>query len=328
MPAATRVMRLKRPQVVPEQKALFFLGNAAVFVIVAVFLNLLGRYVSNDVGEYVLLWDRVRDLDFLDAWLGLRYEIGSLLVFWLVAQVLSPLATFYFVGLAAFSVKFYLIRRYLHYPLIALCLYVALFLHLHDANQIRAAIAACFVLYAVVAPTGGRLSFLVLAGIASLFHYSGWIILVLYGVRAPITGLAAIVVVSFAWDYVIASSAALSFAVLFLSREAKGVNLTNSLFVMQAVIAIAIALQWKRLSEAQKKGAYLVVCGVVFYVSFIDNPIMAHRLRELSMIGVFPLLFLGDRKWRYTFVMIWMGVAYMAAYDLALVLIEMFSAMA
>lgn len=317
---------LARPRVIAEQRALSLVGGAGLYATAAYLLYLFGKYVSNDVGEYVALWHMVRELPFLDAWLAGRFEIGSLFVFWILAQVLSPLATFYFVGLTAFSVKYHLIRKYLHYPVVALAIYVALFLHLHDANQIRAALAGCFLLYALVAPTGGRFFYLILAGIASLFHYSGLMILALYAVRTPFTGFAVIGVASVAWDYLIGGSAALSFAVVFLSKGVGEVNLTSSLFVVQVVIALASAIQWKRFSDAQRRGAYLIMCGALFYVAFIDNPIMAHRLRELSMLGVFPLLFLGDRKARYTFVAIWLGVGYVFVYNLVVVLRELLSA--
>ena len=327
MPTPAPLMQPKKHSVMPEQKALFFLGNVGVFLLLAAFLDLLGTYVSNDAHEYIGLWEMVRNVPFLDAWLAGRFEIGSLFVFWAFAQVLSPVATFYFIGLGAFSIKYYLIRKYLHYPLGALCLYVAMFLHLHDANQIRAAIAACFVLYALLAPTGGRMSYLLIGGIASLFHYSGMLVFVLYGLRAPLTGLAFIVVVSVVWDFVIARSAVLSFAMSFLSRGVGEVNLTSPLFIMQVIISIACGLQWRHFSEAQKKGAYMIAAGAVFYVAFIANPIMAHRLRELSMLGIFPLLFMGNREPRPAFVFVWLGVIFVASYDLFFVLRELFQAM-
>ena len=62
--------------------------------------------------------------------------------------------------------------------------------------------------------------------------------------------------------------------------------------------------------------------GTIFYILFYNNAIMAHRLRELSMIGIFPLLFLGERKLEYSFIIIWLCVGYIVAYSIWIVMTE------
>jgi hypothetical protein len=74
------------------------------------------------------------------------------------------------------------------------------------------------------------------------------------------------------------------------------VSLTNPFFIMQVCISIACAFNWRKLSEGQKRGALLNMVGVVAYIAFINNPVVAHRLRELSQIGIFAILFLGVRR--------------------------------
>lgn len=306
-----------------EQQVLSSVAALIVFFLAALVLFVFGRTVSNDALEYDHMWYAVHDAGLLNAWRAGRHELGSVLVYGLFAQLLSPGATFYAVGLAAFSVKYYLLRKYTVYPFLALCLYVALFLHTYDASRIRIALAACFILYALLASTG-RTSYLVLAGVASVFHYSGLIIGVLYFVRAPFIGLASIVVLSFAWNYLLTSSDTLTVALRFFFSTGEGeVHLTNSIFVMQAVIASACALEWKGLTEAQRKGAYFLMSGAVFYVFFFDNPILAHGLRELSLLGLIPLLFLGRHKLTYAFSIIWLCVGYIVVYELRNVMREL-----
>lgn len=313
------------PSIAAERKVLRWMGSLTMFLVGAGLLYLYGVTISNDVGEYALTWNAVRGVSFIEAWKAGRFEIGSLFVYYVFAQFLSAALTFYAIGLLTFSIKYHLIRKYLLYPVAAVAVYIVLFLEIHDGNQIRAAMAACLVLYAVVVPPEDRPSYLVLAGIATLFHYSGLLILVLYGLRSPMIGLSSIVVVSFVWDRIVASSPALGFALLYLSQGVGQVNLTSSLFVVQVAISIACALQWKKFSDTQKRGAYLVMSGAVFYVAFIRNPVLAHRLRELSILGVLPVLFSGDTKLRYTFAIIWLGVVYWMAYGAQSVVSELYS---
>lgn len=161
-----------------------------------------------------------------------------------------------------------------------------------------------------------------LAVIAALFHYSGLIILFLYFVRAPLIGLALIALLSAAFDFIITST---GLASGYLSTGYGNVNLLSSVSTMQLFLSITCALKWKSLTAAQKKGAYLIMIGTVFYFSFYNNPQLAHRLRELSLLGIFPLLFLGERKVTYSFIVMWSCVGYIVTYTLWAVIDELLS---
>lgn len=308
-----------------ELQALYTAVVVMGFSLAALLLYVFGRTISNDAGQYELLWHALRDADFVEAWRAGRFEIGSVFVYWTLTQFLSPAATFFAVGLLAFSTKYYLLAKHLRYPLGALLLYTALFLHAHDANQVRAAIAACFVVYALITPHS-RTGYLILAAVASLFHYSGVVIAVLYFVRRPLLGLAGIVLLSFLWTYLVTSVAVLSFALLFVSEHGEGAaHLTNPVFIMQAVIAVVSVARWKTLSEAPKRGAYFLLCGVVSYVAFAlsGDAFLAHRLRELSMLGLFPLLLGARFRLTYPMAMTWLCVGSVVIYEMWFVVQEL-----
>lgn len=307
-PAPEVALRAKR-------RALQGLLWLSLFAVSVVILYIFGVTVSNDAGEYALTWDAVQGVSFMEAFRVGRFEIGSLFVFYVFAQFLSSGATFFAVGLLAFSAKAYLLKKYLWYPFAGLCLYVGLFVYAHDANQIRAALAACVILYALLTQHSGK-GYLLLAALAGVFHYSGLIIYVLYFARKPLLGLGSLVGLSLVWNQLISSSATLRFAIIFMSNQEGEVHLTSSLFIMQTIISIVCALQWRKLSEMQRRGAYFLMTGVVCYVAFRNNAILAHRLFELSLLGIFPLLLAERHKLTYAFSIIWMGVGYMLVYNI------------
>ena len=145
----------------------------------------------------------------------------------------------------------------------------------------------------------------------------------LFLVRAPLFGLACIALLGLVWDAIITSTEYLSFARLFLSNYPGSRNLTNSFFIMQVCISAGCALQWRVLNEAEKKGAYLLMMGVMFYMSFDDNPLMAHRIRELSVLGIFPLMFLSQRKRTALDIIVWICVGYISTYTVWLTMREL-----
>ena len=65
--------------------------------------------------------------------------------------------------------------------------------------------------------------------------------------------------------------------------------------------------------------------GVVTYVAFINNPIVAHRIRELTQLGIFAILFLGPP--RLTAVKFGTSICfgYIVAYNLLLISLELMS---
>ena len=299
--------------------------QSLVFLASSLILYALINTLSNDVGEYLHIWELLKDDSLKQSFSSLRYEPGFLVLFWYLASIFSANTTFYLTCLLSLSIKYYLFNKYLHYSFIAFALYLLTFAHILDANQVRAALAACVIFYAIFVTPRSKYTYLILSLVAILFHYSGVIILSLYFVNRPVIPLVGIIGLGFLFDIIISSSAYFKFAIIWLSAGSGEVNLTSSIFIMQLCIAFMCAVNWRTLSEGQKRGALLNMVGVVTYIAFLDNPIVAHRIRELSQLGIFGILFLGKRNLSPVKFVTWICFGYIFAYNILLISTELAS---
>jgi hypothetical protein len=281
--------------------------------------------VANDVSNYVIIWEFSQGKAFLQVFAERRLEIGSFFVMWFLANLFSPYTMIYLTGLLALSIKYYLFNKYLNHALLAYVLYVLAFVHLLDANQLRAALASCVIIYALFVSPKSKYTYFFLTSIAVLFHYSGVIILALYFVRYPILILISMLVAGFVFDTIVSSSPYFSFAMIWYSpsNQFGKVNLSNSFWIMQVLISILCAFNWNTLSEGQKRGALFNMVGVVAYVAFINNPIVAHRVRELTQLGIFAILFLGSPRLTAVKFGTFICFGYIVAYTLLLISLEL-----
>ena len=297
-------------------KLLPFFLSTMVFFSAAWILYQLGLR-SRDIGEYEIIWILIKNRTFFDAYsLNERFELGSFFLLWNLAKIFSAGMTFYIFGFVALSTKLYLFKKYYNYPLISFCTYSICFLYILDGNQIRTALAATILLYAFCVPSRNFFSYFILAIIASQFHYSGIVILAFYFIRTPLFGMAGLVVFSLVFNWLIQSVPYLEFARIWLGDGEGQINLTSSVFIIQVCIAIVCALFWRTLSDGQKKGAYLNAVGVVVYVVFFDNALVAHRIRELSQLGILAIVFLGDKRLTYVKFISAICLAYIVLYNL------------
>ena len=287
------------------------------------FLYLLIITVANDVINYTVIWELSQSMGFFELFRSRRIEFGSLFILWGFSNYFSAISTIFLTGLIALIVKYWIFISYVHRGFLAYILYVLTFAHILDANQLRASLALCFLLYALLSEPKSKYTYLWLASFAVFFHYSGIFILVLYFTRAPILLGFLIVIFSIGFEWLVLSSPFFSFAHIWLSTAPGLVSFINSFWIMQLFILIICVLSWSKLSEGQKRGAVLNMAGVVVYVAFYTNPIMAHRVRELSQLGIFAILFLGPE--RLTPVKFGVGLcfAYTVSYNLFLIFSEM-----
>lgn len=256
-------------------------------------LYLLGGESSNDAQDYADLWFRLQGNGFLSAISAERFEIGFIFLYWCLSKIFSPTITFYVCGVISLAFKHYLMARHLQYASFAFITYCSIFLQVLDANQIRAALSACFVLYALLV-SQGAVFYILIAIVASLFHYSGLIILFMLFIRTPFVGLCLIIFLGVYFNDIVLVSGISQLSIWLSSPEIKA-NLTSSIFIMQVFISIVCVIAWKGFTVEQRKGAYLIICGTFIYLTFNENAILAHRLRELSLLGILPLLFQGGR---------------------------------
>ena len=281
--------------------------------------------VANDVANYEVIWEFSQDRSFIEVFNQRRLELGSLFILWSFANYVSAITMIFLTGVIALSAKYYLFNKYINQTLIAYVLYVITFVHILDANQLRAALASCFIIYAILVPPKSKYTYLLLTTFAVLFHYSGVIILSLYFVRRPFFIISSVIIASLLFDAIVASSPLLSFAMVWLSGGAGNVSLINSFWIMQILIAILCAFNWKSLNEGQKRGAFINMLGVIFYVAFQGSPIVAHRIRELSQLGILAILFLGSRRWTAVKFGTSLCFSYIVGYNMLLIALELMS---
>lgn len=299
-----------------------FTARASIFFGSGVFLYFLMTTVSNDYESYQIIWDMLKGTNFLESYIRLRYEIGSLFVLWSLANIFSAKTMIFIIGLISLAIKYTLFNKYLNYPALAFICYVIIFAHILDANQIRVAMSVCVLFYACFVPPKTRLTYLYLTIIAVFFHYSGIVILFFYFIRSPVFLIVGIFLFSFVFDSLVSSSDYFAFAMIWQTASSGSINLAASPFIMQLCLALVCAARWNFLSEGQKRGALLNLVGVIVYVSFLDNPIVAHRVRELTQVGMIPILFLGEP--RLTNVKFFTGIcfAYAITYNTFAILSE------
>jgi len=286
----------------------------------AIILYILVISTSNDAVQYIQLIKNYSDKDFLRSFINMQFqnrgEPGTYFLLWLVTLYYRADLAFYLVSLLSLSIKNYIFFRYLHYASLAFIGYVLIFVHILDANQLREAFAVCFVFYALFIEPKNKYTYLLLAGAGIIFHYSALLILSLYFIRAPIIGLISMIVFVLMGDILVTYNDFFSFASIWTGKVKGQVNLTSSLFIVQTTISIAAISVWKILTPAQKRGAYFNTIGVLIYLLFTDYPIIAHRVRELTQLGIFPLLFFDKQKLTYVRIIWGGGFLYYIIYNL------------
>ena len=143
-------------------------------------------------------------------------------------------------------------------------------------------------------------------------------------VYTPIVGILGVFLLGIIWDLTARYLGLIS----YLSSSTGDVNLFSTVFISQMTIALACISEWKKLNDNQKKGAYFIMLGIAFYIAFINNPTIAHRMRELSLLGLLPLLFLNNRKLTYPMLICYIFSIYITGYMLFMTWSELITTLA
>lgn len=301
------------------------LASLVMLLVAAGFLLLFFKTTSNDLQEYFIVIEMIRGTNFFVSFLAMRYEIGSLLLLWTLPQLFTNFTAVYLIGLLSLSLKHAIFKKYLNYPNLAFLIYVLTFAYIVDANQIRFALALCVVFYALFKEPTSKFSYLFLALFSTTFHYSGILILCFYFVKRPIILLSGVGILGLVFDLAISNFSYFQFATIWKSTTDGQVSLTSTLFFAQFFLCLACVIEWRFLSDGQKRGALLCIFGVTVYLLFLNNPIVAHRIRELSQIGIFAIIFLGEPRWSSIKIVSSLCLGYMVCYNLLHILLEIMS---
>ena len=250
--------------------------------------------ISNDYYQYELIYDIIKEKHSLyESIITLRYEPGFLSLYYYLSNYFNSSSLFLLIASTCLIIKYIFFKKYLSRPKIAWCLYIIIFLPISDASQLRTAIVTTFLLYVILNPTMVK-RFLPLALFSMLFHYIGAIIFYLKYIKRPLILFSLFILSVLIFDNIIVYINKLSnfqlsyFEPIDLNNN---VNVFNSHAIIQSIIIFFSIVKWKYLSNSQKSGALLLSMGLIFFIIMAQNPSIAHRVRETSMLGMFPLFF-------------------------------------
>ena len=282
--------------------------------------------ISNDANNYFGLFERLSYSSYGESLSVEITEPAYLYLAWVLSQLFPPVAIFFVAGFIPLLYKIFLLRK-LDFGFLAVVFYFFLFLPIQEANQIRGALACCFILYSLLVIPKKPRTYIYLALIASSFHFSGIIILTFYALGKFRSNLPSILVVIFSsllWNWLIENISFLFFLSHQMSSEELGVTFTSPIFLLHLCVAIVCCFLYKEFNYIQKKGAHLIILGIFVYIFFADTPILAHRIRELSLLGFFPILFTKANP-SFSHLLIFSGAFLIASYTAYLTYAEVFS---
>lgn len=99
--------------------------------------------VPRDYYEYLPWYDNLTAyFDYTQS----RFEPGFYTIAWIFRYVFDASFNLFigFIAAVALGIKFWLFKRYLHYPIIGVLLYIAIFFPIHEYTQYRAALSLSF----------------------------------------------------------------------------------------------------------------------------------------------------------------------------------------
>lgn len=233
-----------------------------------------------------------------------RFEIGFEITAWVFGSILRlPYEVFAtFLVSLSLAIKFYLFKKYLGSPWLAILAYIMIFYPTHEYTQIRAAVAISLGYLAVhFLMTKKRFVFIILSALAVTFH-SGVLIL-------PILALSISIISKNAYKYIIVIIPIFMFAFysiilrqilpLFVdinplisnyienkygALEANLFSGSNILFAISLIIVIALG-NWKD-ELYYRIFIFFVVVAFSWLALFQDSPVIALRTAYILFVGV------------------------------------------
>lgn len=254
--------------------------------------------VSNDLESYLLLSQRIKGEDFSVAFSRELIEPTYLFMYWFLSNNLASIYVFTIAGLVPLTFKIFLLRKYLHYGVLAVIFYSLSYLHMHDTNAIRIGAASCIILYVIMQKNEiPNASIIFYSLIAASLHYSAIILLAMIFIKRIYIVLLGIFFISLIFEYFLTVFPIFENFQRYGNASETSISLTSPLFVFHSIIAFCLVFKWTELTHAQKKGAMFIFVGFLFYVFFLNYPVVSVRMRELGFLGIFPVLF--SEKFRF-----------------------------
>ena len=311
--------------IITKYRALNYAASLATLFLTISILILFTATVSNDVGEYDIIHAFIKNTESLgEAILAVRFEPGFTTIYYMLSD-LDSRVLFTLLGSICLIMKFYLFRQYLDNSYFAWLTYIIIFIPAQEASQIRTAIATTALMYVLLRDQPKKNYFLE-TFFASLMHFIGLIIFSYQFFSKPIRALLLFAFGAFFLN--------LFFALLiqyipffFIYRPNQlgfSANIFSTVFLVQILIGISCLLNWKILTYVQKKGAYLILIGIISFILLNDFPFV-HRIREVSMLGTIPLVFSQSLRMTLPTLTIYLNFAYYFIYHAFYLFDELFT---
>lgn len=289
--------------------------------------------VSNDYLQYQLIYDLIKDgtdifgYKLLDLMSSTRYEPGFLAVYYFLSNYLSGENIYILLASITLILKYAIFNKYLEKPVKAWLIYIVLFLPYSDASQLRTAIAVTMILYVICSKTDKN--FFIKTSFSMLFHYVGVITYMFKFIKKPFYCFFIIIFCAFAFDQIILfinSKIEIPLTYFISNNFYPRVNIFSSISIAQLMISFFCINKWRSFNEQQKRGAFLIIFGMIIYYIMSNNPGVAHRVREISLLGIFPLLFSSDKlKFNFSSLYFYFSIAYIIINLFCLNLVELYS---
>ena len=300
--------------------------HSVILLMSALLLVFYINTVSNDFLQYQIIFNLIADFEgsVIEAIIKYRYEPGFTALYYYLTRFVAANNAFFIIAFFILTIKYLLFLKYLKYPVAAWFLYSIVFMPILDASQLRTAIASTMIIY-VLLTSSSRGGYIFKAITASMFHYIALLIMTLTLYKKPfftllITSLFALLINTILG---LISNDFLNVD-MFISRSNDlSVNFFSSIAAAQLLLSLYCIINWKGFNDEQKKGGLLIMIGILLYYVLGYNPGIAHRIREISLLGIFPLLFLIRVKVNYTSLMAFTSVFYIGSYSLVMTIIEL-----
>ena len=206
------------------------------------------------------------------------------------------------------GIKFYLFRKYLAHPLLAVVAYVLIFYGIHEYTQIRAALALALGYWAIHLVMERRwLWAALLFGLSLTFHTSAVLLLPAYIASQFIRGTLAAVLIGVGAAVLFALSEYLyNFAMVYFTTinpllgsyldnattDINSLSLTsiNNLIFM-ASLAAAVVFRWFDLGRYHSTFLTISILSLVLLALFATSPIVGQRAKEVLFVASIFVMF-------------------------------------
>jgi hypothetical protein len=299
-----------------KNKLFSFTTSSLAILFSVMILVLFTSTVSNDAAQYDLIFDAIKKSESLwDAIISLRYEPGFTSIYYFLSFLDSRVA-FILLGSLSLIIKYIIFRKYLPTIIFPWLCYIIIFMPALEASQIRSAVASILILY-VVCTTNISNNYIFKGVAASLLHMVGVLIFAYQFVKKPFIAILLIIFAAFALN-IFFQLLISYFPVLYYYRANQfgEVNLFSTIFLSQLLISTCCVLNWRLFNFTQKKGAFLIIIGTVLFISLSDFSSVVHRVREISMLGIFPILFHQQLRLTFPSLTIYIAFGYYLVYHL------------